>query len=67
MTYTYTTQRGPRGLRAEFWRQHHYYPRRPGGHNRQTADTRMAFVDWIDSLQRDGQISEALAQRAALG
>jgi len=30
------------------------------------TDTRVAFANWIDYLQRDGQISEALAQRVTL-
>ncbi len=31
------------------------------------VDTRCAFVDFVDSLHRDGLISDALAQRATLG
>ena len=31
-----------------------------------TTDTRCAFVDFVDSLARDGHISEALAQRVTL-
>ena len=30
------------------------------------TDTRCAFNDWLDALQKDGQISEALADRATL-
>jgi len=30
------------------------------------ADTRCAFVDYVDQLQRSGEISEALANRATL-
>jgi 5'-deoxynucleotidase YfbR-like HD superfamily hydrolase len=29
-------------------------------------DTRCAFVDWIDQLERNGDISAALANRATL-
>ncbi len=29
-------------------------------------DVRMAFVDYVDSLARNGEISEALAQKATL-
>lgn len=62
-TYAYTTQRE---LRAAFWAAHRALARQAGcGH--QPTDTRVAFVDWIDSLARDGQISQALAQRATLG
>ena len=31
-----------------------------------STDTRCAFVDFVDSLHRDGQISESLANRATL-
>jgi len=31
-----------------------------------TADTRMAFVDFVDMLHRDGEISDDLAQRVTL-
>ncbi len=34
--------------------------------NELPADVRMAFVDFVDSLARDQQISEALAQRVTL-
>ncbi len=30
------------------------------------ADIRMAFVDFVDDLQKSGQISEALASRVTL-
>jgi hypothetical protein len=63
-------------IRAAFWqafpdlprRRYRYSPNRSD----KTAelvypiDTRCAFVDFLDSLQRDGQISEALANRATL-
>jgi hypothetical protein len=53
-------------LRAEFWETFPELTRRPGPQDKQVADTRMAFVDWIDMLAREGSISEALAQRATL-
>lgn len=34
--------------------------------NEYPADTRMAFVDYVDSLARSGDISEALAGRVTL-
>lgn len=40
--------------------------RRPGGQNKQMTDVRVAFVDFVDSLARDGTITEALAQRVTL-
>ena len=70
MTYTYTTQQQ---LRAAFWELHKAMDLqaradgvRSAGQNAQHVDTRTAWCDWIDSLQRSGQISEALAQRATL-
>ena len=63
-------------IRAAFWeafpdlprRRYRYIPNRSD----KTAelvypiDTRCAFVDFLDQLQRDGTISEALAARATL-
>lgn len=31
-----------------------------------TADTRVAFVNWLDSAARDGRVSQNLAQVATL-
>ena len=57
-------------LRRAFWQAHpQYSPRKMSRAYRgyyHTTDTRVAWVDWIDSLSRDGQISEALASRATL-
>lgn len=66
--YTYTTQRE---LRRAFWEQHPALSRRKitdysGNGTMYCTDTRCVFVDWIDMLSRDGQISEELAQRATL-
>jgi hypothetical protein len=43
-------------------------PRRYYGktQNELPADLRCAFVDFVDSLARDGTITEALAQRVTL-
>ena len=63
-------------IRAAFWeafpdlprRRYRYSPNRSD----KTAelvfpiDTRCAFVDFLDQLQREGIISEALADRATL-
>ena len=63
-------------IRAAFWeafpdlprRRYRYSPRRDD----KTAElvhpveTRCAFVDFLDALHRDGQVSDALAQRATL-
>lgn len=62
-------------IRALFWESFPELPRRryrysPG--RDKTAklvfpiDTRCAFVDFVDYLQRDGVISESLANRATL-
>lgn len=67
MTYTNQEQ-----LREAFWAQFPELECRknrrgnPKPQNEQPADTRMAFIDWIDSLQRNSQISDALANRATL-
>lgn len=64
MAYKITNQKQ---LREEFWSTFEgEVERRPGSQNVQAADTRMAFVDWVDSLERNGDISPELAQRATL-
>ncbi len=35
-------------------------------HNDYRADIRMSFVDYVDALERNGVISEALASRVTL-
>lgn len=70
-TYTYTTKRE---LRAAFFAEHEGVPgisrRRIRHYNGRdlmhNTDTRCAWCDWIDALARNGEISDALAQRAAL-
>lgn len=60
--YQITNQRD---LRRVFWERHPYLIRSKtfGDY---AVDTRVTFVDWIDAMQRQGVISEALAQRATL-
>ena len=53
-------------IRRQFWLDHPDVLRKPGRQNDQVTDTRMAFVDYVDHLQRSGVISEALAQRVTL-
>ena len=36
------------------------------GQNAQTADCRMTFCDWVESLSRNVQISDKLAQKVTL-
>lgn len=54
-------------LRDAFWAAHPELTRK--GNQKQNAypaDTRVAWVEYVDHMQRDGQISEALAERATL-
>jgi len=63
-------------IRAAFWeafpdlprRRYRYSPNRSDKTAQlvYSIDTRCAFVDFLDQLQRDGAISEALAERATL-
>ena len=60
-------------VRAAFWDAHAHFDEqaraagiRSKGQNEQCATVRCAFVDFVDSLARDGTISESLAQRVAL-
>ena len=56
-------------VRAAFWEDHgqfrHMY-RKTWRQNQYSATIRTAFVDYVDSLQKSGQITEALAARATL-
>lgn len=68
MSYTYTSQAQ---IRAAFWQTHPDADRRKipnyaGTGKMYCTDTRCAFSDFLDALARDGQISEALANRATL-
>ncbi len=67
-TFTFTTQRQ---VRRAFWAENHgILPDRRtvrmGDERCYPADTRTAFVDYVDHLARAGQISEALASRVTL-
>ena len=60
-------------IRAQFWLDHPSFDHqareagiRSKPQNEQCATVRCAFVDYVDMLRRDGQISEALADRARL-
>ena len=58
-------------VRAAFWEAHPDLPRRKirnysGNGTMYQTDTRVAFVDYVDFLSKDGQISQALAQRVTL-
>jgi len=66
----YTTQEQ---VRAAFWDSHPAHAlmavksgRRSKRQNAQPADTRCAFVEFVDMLERNGSISRALAGRVTL-
>ena len=57
-------------VRAAFWREC-FGGRKPSGfigkpQNQLPCEIRTAFVDFVDALQKDGRISEALAGRVTL-
>jgi thiaminase len=60
-------------IRAAFWQAHpmHETHARKWGiktapQNRHNAETRTAFVEFVDALARNGEISENLASRTTL-
>ena len=62
----HTTQKQ---VREAFWQAHPDYAQLRRSRKRQNdypADVRKAWVDWIDMLAKDGQISQALAHRVTL-
>lgn len=68
MAYRITTQAA---LRRAFWEAHPDLPRRrirnyAGNGLMYPTDTRVAFVDYIDALERNRDISPELARRATL-
>lgn len=68
MSYTYTNQKD---LRKAFREQHPNLDFKKiknysGNGTMFKTDTRVAFTDWIDALEKNGDISQALAQRATL-
>ena len=59
-------------VRKAFWAAHPQLPRKlirdyAGTGKMYQTDVRCAFVDFIDHLKRNGQISTELAQRVTLG
>lgn len=71
----YTTQRQVRAAFWQMWREGgfgglHVTPRRipnyAGNGKMHNTDTRTAFCDYVDALQKDGQLAEGLADRVTL-
>lgn len=62
-SYAYTTQAQ---VRAAFWQGWPEGFRRGKRHNKYSATIRSEFVAFVDMLQKDGHISESLAQRVTL-
>ena len=66
MAYTYTTQAQ---VRAAFWQglqPGHIWRKKDKASGDYCTDCRCEFVDFVDMLQKDGHISEALAYRVTL-
>lgn len=58
-----------REARAAFWREHPKMAHRRRSWLRQNqylADIRTAWCDWVDAAQRDGRMSDRLADRVTL-
>ena len=59
-------------LRQVFWLEHpelkplHKRTIKMGDHKDYPTDVRVSFCDWLDSLHRDGIVSDKLAQNATL-
>lgn len=60
-------------IRASFWESFPHLEKhalkwgiKTASQNRHNAETRTAFVDFVDYLQKSGQITESLANRATL-
>ena len=71
MPYAYTSVKA---VRAAFWRDNANNPNvsrkkirnYSGNGTMHNTDTRCAFVDWLDAANRNGDISDSLANRATL-
>lgn len=65
MSYDMTTQRDVRAAFWDQWTGDACY-RKSYRQNQYSATVRCDFVDFVDGLQKDGRISEALAARVTL-
>ena len=62
--YRYTTEKA---INDAFWKNNPQYNRMPGRtQNDYKCDIRCAYVEWLDMRQKDGEISEKLADRVTL-
>lgn len=66
MAYTYTNQKQLRKAFREQFPELSFKRIKYGSSSDFPCDTRVAFVDWIDALSKNGDISPELAQRATL-
>ena len=56
-------------IRKAFWANHEQFAKEFRAKKRQNdyhCDIRVSFVDFVESLRRDGQITEKLARRVTL-
>ena len=54
-------------LRKSFWRDYPQFKRVPGKtQNDYPSDVRLAWCDYVEDMNRIGEISDALADRATL-
>lgn len=56
-------------IRRQFWADHPQFKdeyRKTYRQNRYNTTIRCSFVDYVDYLERNGEISESLANRATL-
>ncbi len=56
-------------IRKAFWQsfpEFKHEHRKTWRQNQYRADIRCTFIDFVESLQRDGQITESLAKRVTL-
>ncbi len=64
MKHSVTTQKA---IRVYFWENHPQFKRRgKTPQNSYPTDVRVAFVDFVDMMRRNDEISEALAGRVTL-
>lgn len=67
---TENTMKTQAEIRKAFWAAFPDLPRKrtvkTGNHRDYPCDTRCAFVEFVDSLARSGEISESLASRVTL-